>query len=753
MADRKWFADHLAERRRRSTDRTDEISTIGLWGPRARDILASLTADDVSDEGFGFLTCREITVSTAQGVGTTVLASRISYVGELGWELYVADGATPPQLWEALLEAGAAARRRTGRHRRLRHHRPDREGLPRLRLRARRASAPSSRPACSGRRSRPPTSSARRPTSPSARRTPQTVLCTLTVDDHTSACGEKRYMLGGEPILTRDGGTLTDGHGHHPYVTTAGSAPSPGQARAAGLPAAGRRRPIGNELAVSYMEELYPVTVGSVDATPLLDPDERADRGDMTERPGLRQAGRRTPPSEVRADRRRARPSTAGYAGFTTSAHEECAVELAVQVRRAPTGHGDRAHARRRRTPSSSCAPRWPSAARRRPTSSPTRRRFGPADVAPRDRRRRRVHEADGTQPRPGAARQRRRRHAATSRSAIRLAYELGVAGRQRRQDGRGRRRRRRPRAATAPDGHETYRVPLPAVVTVLEGGVEPRYPTRPGPDEGQEGRRSRSAQPAAEPAGAGRVRLRCRRPRRRTCRSSARAPEAAPAVVDLLRAAGGAGPMILVLVETDADRRGRRGVAARPSPSPATSPPSGGGRPGRRASSSATVPDDLAASSSAAYGVAHACTASAATTFASYSGAGWASAILTVRGAGGLGRRDGRRHAARQRGDGPRRRPRSASRWPPTSLSFARPVAVRRHPPGGRRRGAGGDAAARERPAVFTVAGHAVEAAPAARVAGPAEVVEHTPEVAAADLVARVVSSEEPERRTCPAA
>jgi electron transfer flavoprotein alpha subunit len=49
------------------------------------------------------------------------------------------------------------------------------------------------------------------------------------------------------------------------------------------------------------------------------------------------------------------------------------------------------------------------------------------------------------------------------------------------------------------------------------------------------------------------------------------------------------------------------------------------------------------------------------------------------------------------------------------------------------------------DRPAVFTVAGHAVEAEPAA-TAGPANVVEHTPEVAAADLVARVVSSEEPE-------
>ena len=100
---------------------------------------------------------------------------------------------------------------------------------------------------------------------------PQTVLCTLTVDDHTSANGGKRYMLGGEPIRTRDGGVLTDGHGHHPYVTTAGSAPSLGKhVLMAYLPP--DQAVVGNQLAVSYMEELYPVTVGSIDATPLFDP-------------------------------------------------------------------------------------------------------------------------------------------------------------------------------------------------------------------------------------------------------------------------------------------------------------------------------------------------------------------------------------------------------------------------------------------------------------------------------------------------
>ena len=100
---------------------------------------------------------------------------------------------------------------------------------------------------------------------------PKTVLCTLAVEDHTSRSGMKRYMLGGEPILGRDGGVLVDGHGHRPYVTTAGSAPSLGKhLLMAYLPP--EEATVGNELLVSYMEERYPVTVASADATALFDP-------------------------------------------------------------------------------------------------------------------------------------------------------------------------------------------------------------------------------------------------------------------------------------------------------------------------------------------------------------------------------------------------------------------------------------------------------------------------------------------------
>jgi glycine cleavage system aminomethyltransferase T len=78
-------------------------------------------------------------------------------------------------------------------------------------------------------------------------------------------------MLGGEPILSRDGKELVDGHGHRPYVTAAGSAPSLGKhILFAYLPP--DQAYVGNQLAVSYMEELYPVTVGSADSTSLFDP-------------------------------------------------------------------------------------------------------------------------------------------------------------------------------------------------------------------------------------------------------------------------------------------------------------------------------------------------------------------------------------------------------------------------------------------------------------------------------------------------
>src|SRR5687767_772906 len=198
MADRKWFADHVPDDGATTlTDNTDAISTIGLWGPRARDILSSLTSADVSGEGFGFLTCREIDVR-----GIPVLASRISYVGELGWELYVAmDRAA--ELWDLLLEEGAphgAVPVGIGVY--------GTTGRIEKGYRAFGFELDAERSIVEAGMQRPKVKAAdfvgKQAYLEQREAEPQTVLCTLAVDDHTSASGTKRYMLGGEPVLTRD---------------------------------------------------------------------------------------------------------------------------------------------------------------------------------------------------------------------------------------------------------------------------------------------------------------------------------------------------------------------------------------------------------------------------------------------------------------------------------------------------------------------------------------------------------------------
>ncbi|HTO24822.1 MAG TPA: FAD-dependent oxidoreductase, partial [Gaiellaceae bacterium] len=81
-------------------DVTDAISVIGIWGPEARATLAAVTDDDVSAEAIPFRTAREISIG-----GAPVLAQRITYVGELGFELYVARE-WAVQVWDALVAAG-----------------------------------------------------------------------------------------------------------------------------------------------------------------------------------------------------------------------------------------------------------------------------------------------------------------------------------------------------------------------------------------------------------------------------------------------------------------------------------------------------------------------------------------------------------------------------------------------------------------------------------------------------------------------
>ena len=82
------------------SDVTSSRVCLGLWGPAARSILSSATVDDVSDAAFPYLTARAITVGSVP-----VYALRVTYVGELGWELY-APTEYGVALWDTLWAAG-----------------------------------------------------------------------------------------------------------------------------------------------------------------------------------------------------------------------------------------------------------------------------------------------------------------------------------------------------------------------------------------------------------------------------------------------------------------------------------------------------------------------------------------------------------------------------------------------------------------------------------------------------------------------
>jgi len=81
-------------------DVSSSYACLGLWGPKARTILEKVTTDDVSNAGFPYMTNKRITVGDVP-----VLASRVTYVGELGWEFYC-PMEYGLRLWDTLWEAG-----------------------------------------------------------------------------------------------------------------------------------------------------------------------------------------------------------------------------------------------------------------------------------------------------------------------------------------------------------------------------------------------------------------------------------------------------------------------------------------------------------------------------------------------------------------------------------------------------------------------------------------------------------------------
>ncbi len=81
-------------------DITSSRCCIGVWGPRARDLVQSVSEHDFSNAAFPYLTAQQVTLGDIP-----VLALRVTYVGELGWEIY-ASTEYGQKLWDTLWEAG-----------------------------------------------------------------------------------------------------------------------------------------------------------------------------------------------------------------------------------------------------------------------------------------------------------------------------------------------------------------------------------------------------------------------------------------------------------------------------------------------------------------------------------------------------------------------------------------------------------------------------------------------------------------------
>ncbi|GAB7089840.1 FAD-dependent oxidoreductase [Halorubrum luteum] len=261
-----WFSDHIPEDADvKLVDKTESLCTLGVWGPDARKVVDSVTEEDMSHEAFPPYTAQEITVGEVDA-----FAMRLSYVGELGWEIYAPMG-QGQRLWDVIAEAGEEHDIRpvgmgvygtTGRMEkgyRLHGHELELEYDP-------------AEAGLTFHGVKDADFIGKEAYAEAIEEENAATLCTLSVDDHISSDGERRFMLGNEPVLDPDGEVIVDEEGRESYVTSAGTGPSVGKhLLMAYLPPEYAEE--GQSLQVAYMGEQYPVTVEVVGSRPLFDPE------------------------------------------------------------------------------------------------------------------------------------------------------------------------------------------------------------------------------------------------------------------------------------------------------------------------------------------------------------------------------------------------------------------------------------------------------------------------------------------------
>ncbi|AUX08112.1 glycine cleavage system protein T [Halalkaliarchaeum desulfuricum] len=262
--DKRWFRNNIGSLDVRIVDQTSSLATLGVWGPNARDVVQEVAEEDVSHEAFPPYTAQHLTLGEVD-----VWAFRISYVGELGWELY-APMEQGGRLWDIIYEAGQDYDIRpvgmgvygtTGRMEkgyRLYGHELELEYNP-------------AEAGLTFHGVKDEDFIGKEAYAEAIDEENVATLCTLTVDDHAPEGGEPRFMTGGEPILDLDGNVLEDEEGRRSYVTSAGTGPSLGKHLLMSyIPQEYAEE--GQDLQVEYMGTQYPVTVERVGSKPLFDP-------------------------------------------------------------------------------------------------------------------------------------------------------------------------------------------------------------------------------------------------------------------------------------------------------------------------------------------------------------------------------------------------------------------------------------------------------------------------------------------------
>lgn len=247
------------------TDVSETFTTIGIWGPNARDNLKKVVSDPAAldPDNFPFAAIRSIEIA-----GKPVSALRLSYVGEQGWELHMKyeDGLA---VWDALRAVGVMA---VGVETYANSRRMEKS------LRLQNADLLTQYNLYEADLARPKVKEAdfrgkAKHLEYRARDRQPAMLCTLVMTENTDASGVKRYPVGAMPVMDPETGkTLVDSLGRISYTTSVAYGPTIGKNIAlAYLPQ--DYCEVGRKLTVEYMSETYPAEVAGIGYQPLYDPE------------------------------------------------------------------------------------------------------------------------------------------------------------------------------------------------------------------------------------------------------------------------------------------------------------------------------------------------------------------------------------------------------------------------------------------------------------------------------------------------